>query len=100
MRISNGQVDKLLEIQLKGSRRASPPKDASGPARHDSVSLSRQAADITRAKELAASAPAVREDKVAPIREAIERGDYRVSPENLADKILSDARLARILRKL
>jgi len=100
MRISNGQVEKLLETQLKGTQRTSPAKGASGAVRHDSVSLSRRAADVTRAKELAAGAPEVREDKVARIRERLQRGEYRVSPEKLADKMLSEARLAGVLRKL
>jgi len=42
----------------------------------------------------------VREDKVARLRERIERGEYEVSADELADKILSEARLGRILRKL
>ena len=100
MRISNGQLEKLLEVQLKGTQRNSKAKDAVRAARQDSVSLSRRAADLTRAKELAAAAPEVREDKVARIRERIQRGEYRVSPEKLADTILSEARLSRILRKL
>jgi len=100
MRISNGQVEKILKTQLKGAQRSSPAKDASRASRHDSVSLSRRASDVTRAKELAAAAAEVREDKVAQIRERIQRGEYRVSPEKLADTILSEARLARILRKL
>lgn len=100
MRISNGQVEKILETQLKGAQRSSPGKEASRASRRDSVSLSRQACDVTRAKELAAAAPDAREDKVAQIRERIERGKYRVSPEELADTILSEARLGRILRQL
>ena len=100
MRISNGQVEKLLEMQIKGARASQPPSTADPPVRSDSVSLSRRAADITRAKELAANAPEVRQDKVARIRELIERGEYEVAADRLADKILSDARLGRALRKL
>jgi len=100
MRISNGQIEKMLEVRLKGARRTSPAKDAPKTAGQDSVTLSRRAAEVTRAKELAAGTPEVREDKVAAIRERLERGEYRVSPEDLADKILSEARLAQLLRKL
>jgi negative regulator of flagellin synthesis FlgM len=100
MRISNGQVEKLLELQLKGPRRASP---ANGPAQapgQDRVSLSRRATDISRAKELAANTPEVRQDKVAAIRERIARGEYEASAEQLADAIMAEAKLGLILRKL
>jgi flagellar biosynthesis anti-sigma factor FlgM len=100
MRISNGQVEKLLELQLKGAESRSPARQAPRTARQDSVSLSRRAADVTRAKELAASAPEVREDQIAAIRERMARGDFEVSADKLADTILREARLERILRKL
>lgn len=100
MRISNGQVEKLLETQLKGAERASPAKDAGKAVRADSLSLSRRAAEIAHARELAGGAAPVREDKVARLRERIERGEYEVSAQELADKILAETRLARILRRL
>ena len=100
MRVSNGQIEKLLEIQLKGAQRTSRAKDGSSATPGDSVNLSRRAAEVARAKGLAASAPPVREDKVARLHERIERGEYKVSADDLADKILSEARLGRILRKL
>ena len=99
MRISNGQIERLLGAHLKGARRTDPAKDTPQATRRNNVSLSRRAADIARAKELAAGVPEVREDKVARIREQIERGEYQVSPEKLADRILSEARLGRVLRK-
>ena len=99
MRISNGQVEKILETQLKGTQRLASAKEGSRAGRADTVSLSRRASDITRAKELAAAAAEVRDDKVAPIRERIARGEYEVSAEKLADAILSDARLGRAFRK-
>ncbi|UCH34203.1 MAG: flagellar biosynthesis anti-sigma factor FlgM [Armatimonadota bacterium] len=100
MRISNRQIEKLLEAQLEGTHRPDTAKDPSQAARHDSLGLSRRAADIARAQELAAGAPGIREDKVARIREQIERGEYQVCPGELADRILTEARLGRVLRKL
>jgi len=100
MRVSNGQVEKLLELQLKDPQRTSRAKGPAKATAQDSVSLSRRATDISRAKELAANSPAVRQDKVAGIRERIARGDYQVSAEQVADAIMAEARLGRILRKL
>jgi flagellar biosynthesis anti-sigma factor FlgM len=100
MRISNGQIEKMLEVQLKCAQRASAAKDVPKAAKRDRVTLSRWAAQVTRAKQLAAGAPEMREDTVAAIRDRPERGEYRVPAEALADKILSEARLAQLLREL
>ena len=42
------------------------------------------------AKQAVASAPDVRQDKIADIKERIQNGTYDVSPEAFADKLLSD----------
>lgn len=55
----------------------------------DKVEISSFGKAYQTAKQAVASAPDVREDKVADIRERIQNGTYDVSPEDFAEKILS-----------
>jgi negative regulator of flagellin synthesis FlgM len=54
----------------------------------DRVTLSRSAQDIRKVKEHLANLPEVRESRVKELRQRIERGEYHVSEEELADRIL------------
>ena len=48
------------------------------------------AKDMAKAKEVANSAPDVREEKVAELKRRIAAGKYNVSPEAIADKMVDE----------
>jgi len=52
------------------------------------VNLSKASKDLRLANEALASAPDVREDKVAEIRDKIESGTYSMNNEAVADKMV------------
>jgi len=73
------------------------PRQAGGAdapaAQEDSLTLSPPARDVQRVRDHLATLPDVREERVADLRARIERGDYHVSDEDLADSILQSGAL-------
>jgi negative regulator of flagellin synthesis FlgM len=61
-------------------------------AAFDQVELSSQACDIQRAREAAQDAPDVRMDKVEAARRALQSGNLNLNGQDLAEKLLRDAR--------
>jgi negative regulator of flagellin synthesis FlgM len=53
------------------------------------VILSRASKEMQLAREAIASAPEVREDKVAAIREKIESGNYQIDNQAVAEKMVN-----------
>lgn len=54
------------------------------------VNISDKAKELSRVKELAKQAPDVDAEKVAKFRSLIERGEYKVNAEAIADKMLGE----------
>ena len=52
------------------------------------VNLSQASKELRLANETIASAPDVREDKIAEIRDKIESGTYRIDNQAVADKMV------------
>ncbi|MBF0141374.1 MAG: flagellar biosynthesis anti-sigma factor FlgM [Magnetococcales bacterium] len=71
---------------------------AAPPKRRDDIAVSPIARAINMADEVAHAAPDVRAARVAPIREAIANGEYKVDSVSVADKILRQVIMER--RKL
>jgi flagellar biosynthesis anti-sigma factor FlgM len=68
-------------------RRATPQPAASAPAA-DSVSLSSEARSLAASRRAVESAPEVREDRVAELKQRIASGEYDVPADALARKML------------
>ncbi len=52
--------------------------------------ISSRGKEMARAKEVANSAPDIREEKVAELKRRIAAGKYNVSPEAIADKMVDE----------
>jgi flagellar biosynthesis anti-sigma factor FlgM len=101
VKISNGQVEKVLEAYLNRvnkSTKRDEPAPISAP--RDQVTLSARASKIEAARALYSQLPEVREDKVAEITRQMEQGRYQPSSGEIADAILQQARLARLGKRL
>lgn len=59
-------------------------------SKRDQVEISSFGKAYQVAKQAVDMAPDVRQDRVADIKERIQNGTYSVSPEEFADKLLSD----------
>ena len=71
-----------------------PPKEVVG---EDKVVLSPKAREIQEAKRLLDSMPEIREEKVARLKEQIEKGIYRIEEEKIAEKMMMESLLADTL---
>ncbi len=82
--ISNTPSNEIDGKKLPGEQKLEndKPQDAV-------VVLSRASKEVQLAKEVIASAPEVREDKVAAIREKIESGSYQVDNQAVAEKLVN-----------
>ena len=92
-RISNYDIAKNVSNtpsnEINGKKLPDEPKldnDKSGDA---IVNLSQASKEAQLAKEVIASAPEVREDKVAAIKEKIETGSYQVNNQAVAEKLVN-----------
>lgn len=60
--------------------------------RFDELQLSSIGKDYQTAKQAVAAAPDVREELTAPLKASIRSGNYQVSNESFADKLLAEMR--------
>jgi len=65
-----------------------PAVPARGATRADKVDLSERVRQMQRVQEIAKAAPDIRPDRVGPIKVALADGSYKVSAEDIAEKIL------------
>ncbi|MBI4378350.1 MAG: flagellar biosynthesis anti-sigma factor FlgM [Nitrospinae bacterium] len=56
----------------------------------ESVILSERVKDIQKAKEIAKNTPDVRTERVAELKEQIEKGKYHINSKDIAEKMLKD----------
>lgn len=62
----------------------------------DRVDLSVRSKEMQKIYDVLQTTPDVRAEKVAQYKKSIEDGNYRVSPDDLADKMLKDSLLELI----
>ncbi|MEO5368422.1 MAG: flagellar biosynthesis anti-sigma factor FlgM, partial [Magnetococcus sp. WYHC-3] len=81
-----GKLGRLSSSRVgRGRGRAA---SATGGGRSDDVQLSETAKMYGMAAEAVSEAPDIRSEKIEPIREALQSGQYQVDALEVADKIL------------
>lgn len=70
-------------------------KKSNSDYRSDKVELSTQGADYQLVKKVMAETPDVREDLVSNLKSRIDAGQYQVSAEDFAEKIISNYKQKR-----
>lgn len=89
MIISSKAIERISQI-LYGSdaaKRAEAPQ-AQQPLQQDKVTLSPQGKEIQALQRRLAETPEVRQERVAALKAAIERGEYHVPAEKIAERML------------
>lgn len=66
---------------------------ASGISGKDEVQISRTGRDFQIAKQAVAASPDIREDKVAELKARIDSGEYQVTTEDFAAKLMGNFNL-------
>lgn len=89
MIVSNKAIERISQI-LHGREGKTRPEPTKAPAasQSDAVTISSQGREMQALQRRLAELPEVRTERVAALREAIERGEYRVSAEAIAERIL------------
>jgi negative regulator of flagellin synthesis FlgM len=87
------QLPKKTENDIEGLGEQKASNDAKIEEKNQSqqdtiVNLSTTSKDVQTAKEVIASEPEVREDKVAELKAKIESGNYTIDNEAVADKMV------------
>jgi len=83
------RIDAMNQVsQLYGAKASRRTDKAGSLSFSDSLEISSKGRDLQVAKAAVASAPDVREDRVAAIKAALANGTYSVSDEDLANKLL------------
>lgn len=107
MRVSNSDTNQVQGTQpgrthaAKGAKETKEVKDvkdskAASRASESSVTdganteISAKAKEFARAKEVASSAPDVREEKIAELKRRISAGKYQIDADAVADRMVDD----------
>lgn len=88
MRI-NGDVTKVSGIYSKNKNVGKVDKAESTTAKKDIISISNQAKDFQTAMKTLKDIPDIRQDKVSGIQDMYDKGEYNVSSDDLADKVIN-----------
>lgn len=91
----NIRVNKNRAVQDRGKvgGKQAPAKSDGGVSSTsgtEQIAISSKAKDIQKATEAVSTAPDIRIEKVDRIKSEIESGSYRVSSEQLAEKVLEN----------
>ena len=81
------EADRVDQHQDSGSRPSAP---GAASAAGENVVLSAGGREVLRARQIAESAPEVRQEKVAELKEAVQEGRYHVDAEDVVDSLLRD----------
>ncbi|WP_029502249.1 flagellar biosynthesis anti-sigma factor FlgM [Lachnoclostridium phytofermentans] len=85
------RIDALSKInqlyKANDTRKVSKSYDGN---KKDSVEISQMGKDFQIAKQAVSAAPDIRQEKVEEIKQKLASGDYEISLEDLADKMIKD----------
>ncbi len=80
---------KTEKVEVKKPAGKSPAAESSAPVTPaDRVELSAGSAEVQKMREILDQTPEIREDRIRELKNKIERGEYRVDPYAVADKLL------------
>ncbi|KNY28630.1 flagellar biosynthesis anti-sigma factor FlgM [Pseudobacteroides cellulosolvens] len=88
MRI-NGDVSKVSGIYSKNKNVGKVDKTESTTTKKDIISISNQAKDFQTAMKTLKDIPDIRHDKVSGIQDKYDKGEYNISSNDLADKLIN-----------
>lgn len=82
------RIDAYTQVQqVYNLSKTAKTQRTAKPGATDKVQISSIGKDIQTAKAAVATAPEIREEVVAPIKERIQNGTYEVSTDSFAEKL-------------
>ena len=89
-RIKGKTIQDRIKVGDTTATTKSPPGGTSSTGGAEHIDISSKAKDIQKATESINAAPDIRIEKVDRVKEQIANGNYSVSSEQLAEKILEN----------
>lgn len=99
MKITEPQIGLVTPPQLHKVGKSTASSSVNGTQSFDQLLLSADTNAIDAARKSIAQSPEVREDKVEAFRQQIQNGTYNVPAEKIADRMLTESRLAKLNNK-
>jgi flagellar biosynthesis anti-sigma factor FlgM len=98
MQISALELEKLLAAEQAISAKKAEADLKFAPVTPDSLPETKEpdAEEVARVVEIVKAAPDIREDLVARLRERIEKGEYKIDSNEIAEMMMRRARADRI----
>jgi len=88
MRIDLNHIS-LQDLTREEKTRRAGLKSPSSPSVEDTTSLSADTQSLSSLQTQAMATPAIRQDKVEALRQAIQQGEYKLEPDQIAHAILN-----------
>ena len=89
--VQNAEATRTAAASAAAQQHTAKAQRQSQPSGADSVTLSANALSLAAAREAVQNAPAVRENKVAEIKQRVDDGTYTVNSSVLARKMLRES---------
>ncbi len=84
---------KVIQDRIKVGDKQSVAKSGGGASSTpgtEQIAISSKAKDIQKATEVVSASPDIRTEKVERIKNEIAKGEYRISSDDLAEKVLEN----------
>jgi negative regulator of flagellin synthesis FlgM len=88
--LNGSTLERLTEAQVN-SKTGQASETASTSPGQDTATLSTDSAAVGQLTGKVLATPEVRQDKVEALRQAIQRGEYKVEPEKIADAMIRES---------
>ncbi|EOC99396.1 flagellar biosynthesis anti-sigma factor FlgM [Caldisalinibacter kiritimatiensis] len=90
MKITNGNIEKALQVYRKQSSNDKKVSAAKKASKRDELNISNQGKDFQVAMKALKNTPDIRKEKVAEIKRQISTGTYNIDSGKIVEKILED----------
>ncbi|MBI4643636.1 MAG: flagellar biosynthesis anti-sigma factor FlgM [Deltaproteobacteria bacterium] len=97
MKITDIQGTNVSQLQTEPTSAVEPRAEQRTEANQntDNIHLSQEARLMQKASRVIAETPDVREEKVAPLKEAVDQGSYPVDPQKVANSMIANLIMER-----
>ncbi len=85
----NGVTNKTTNNKATKQEGSSSGTSSTSVGAQDTVKLTAQAQSLSKLEQKITDAPDTDQNKIASIKAAIENGEYKINPDRLAGKLLS-----------
>ncbi len=90
MKINNNDINMNKIMKAYQNMNKQQNKNVESDKKADKVKISKEAKNIKKMQKALKEQPEIRQEKVDKIKQQVSNGTYKVNPEKIAEKIISD----------